>query len=332
MNDLPVPGSVCVVRGDCFDLAPSLVGQIDLVVADPPYGDILKHPWDVECYSRLGQLLSKILALGATAYVWGGIGRHRQRHMFRWLANVEDETDLRMWNLITWKKKRAYGKSNDYLFVREECAMLVKGDGPPKTFHVPLLEAKRGYAGYEQDVIVGYFDGCYHNLEDGFHEDSSGSCLSPGSQASSKRLVYELLRQTEVSFGSGVSQTASSGLVRKEPGPSPFVRTEMGKEEPIKVLGALRANARKREIPFALIETDLRAIWSKVCPVFGIKIFANDKRRNNSLSVDRIDNSVGYVPGNICIMSWRANKLKADASIEELEALVTFLKRQRLKT
>ena len=147
-GELPAPSTVRVVRGDCFELAPSLTGLVNLVVADPPYGDILKEPWDVECYARLGQLLSKILAAGATAYVWGGIGRHRQRHMFRWLASVEDETDLRLWNLITWKKKRAYGKSNDFLFVREECAMLVKGDGPPKTFHVPLLDKLRGYAGY----------------------------------------------------------------------------------------------------------------------------------------------------------------------------------------
>lgn len=147
-GQLPSSGEVMVARGDCFDLAPPLTGMVDLVVADPPYGDILKETWDVECYSRLGRLLSQILKLRGTAYIWGGIGRYRQRHMFRWLADVETETDLRLWNLITWKKKRAYGKSNDFLFVREECAMLVKGDGPPKTFHVPLLETKRSYPGY----------------------------------------------------------------------------------------------------------------------------------------------------------------------------------------
>lgn len=110
-------------------------------------------------------------------------------------------------------------------------------------------------------------------------------------------------------------------------------RREWGKKNPVlKVLGALRANAKKREIPFALTEADLREVWTEVCPVFGVAIFANDKRENNSLSVDRIDNSAGYVPGNICVMSWRANRLKVDASIEELESLVAFLKRQRLRT
>jgi DNA modification methylase len=53
-------------------------------------------------------------------------------------------------NLITWKKRRAYGKKDDYLFVREECAWLVNGD-KPKTFNIPLLDQERGYAGYNKD-------------------------------------------------------------------------------------------------------------------------------------------------------------------------------------
>jgi hypothetical protein len=88
----------------------------------------------------------------------------------------------------------------------------------------------------------------------------------------------------------------------------------------------IKANARKRGIPFDLTESDLRAVWTEVCPVFGISLVMNSERKNNSLSVDRIDNSVGYVRGNVCVMSWRANKLKADASLKELETLVTYMR------
>lgn len=144
---IPDPGVVRVVRGDSFELAQGLAGRVQLIVADPPYGGILKEKWDVECYERLGKLVSGLLVPGGTAYVWGGIGKHRQRPLFRWLAEVEDRTDLRLYNLITWRKRRAYGKKNDYLFIREECAMLVKGE-EPRTFHIPLLDQKRGYAGY----------------------------------------------------------------------------------------------------------------------------------------------------------------------------------------
>lgn len=91
------------------------------------------------------------------------------------------------------------------------------------------------------------------------------------------------------------------------------------------VLGQVKHGAKKRGIPFALTEEDLRAVWTGICPVLGIPIQLNIKRCPNSISVDRIDNSVGYVPGNICVMSWRANRLKADGSLDELKAVVRFL-------
>jgi len=140
-------GKLRIVRGDCFDLARSMRGEVDLIIADPPYGDILSESWDVECYDRLSNLVSELLVPSGTAYIWGGIGRKNKRHFFRWLSKVESETDLRIHNVITWRKRRAYGKKDDYLFIREECAMLVKGD-KPRVFNIPLLEQKRGYAGY----------------------------------------------------------------------------------------------------------------------------------------------------------------------------------------
>jgi DNA modification methylase len=142
--------SVEVIRGDCFELAPRLAGTVDLIVCDPPYGEILDEPWDHECYERLGKLVEKLLVPRGTAYVYGGIGTYKNRPFMRWLSAVEDETNLRLHNLITWGKKRAYGKSDNFLFTREECAMLVKcgKDEKPKTFNIPLLDKLRGYAGY----------------------------------------------------------------------------------------------------------------------------------------------------------------------------------------
>lgn len=136
-----------VVRGDCFELAPKLSGSVDLICCDPPYGEILDEPWDHECYGRLGKLVDNLLVHKGTAYVYGGIGRYKNRPFLRWLSEVEDQTSLRLHNLITWGKKRAYGKTDNYLFTREECAMFVKGE-KPKTFNIPLLDKLRGYAGY----------------------------------------------------------------------------------------------------------------------------------------------------------------------------------------
>ena len=147
--------TIKVIRGDCFELTEKLAGTVDLIVCDPPYGEILDEPWDHECYGRLGKLVEKLLVPRGTAYVWGGVGTYKNRPFLRWLSEVEDETSLRLHNLITWGKKRAYGKADNYLFTREECAMLVKtgvagGDrnDKPKTFNIPLLDKLRGYAGY----------------------------------------------------------------------------------------------------------------------------------------------------------------------------------------
>ena len=141
--------SVTVHRIDCFQWKdPKGFCQFDLVIADPPYGGILNEKWDEACYDRLTANLGVWMKDGATAYVWGGVGTRQNRPFFRWLAQLENHSGFVIHNIITWSKKRAYGKADNYLFTREECAMLVKGCGKPKTFNIPLLDEKRGYAGY----------------------------------------------------------------------------------------------------------------------------------------------------------------------------------------
>jgi site-specific DNA-methyltransferase (adenine-specific) len=159
-NAHPGSYSLQVIRGDCFRVASAWsAGCVDLVVTDPPYGGVLEADWDkawsIESYNRLSELIRHILKPGGTAYVWGGIGQVKNRIFLIWLSQIEWEHGLRLHSLITWSKKRAYGLDNNYLFTREECAMLVKPlpgerleDCSPSTFNIPLLDEKRGYAGY----------------------------------------------------------------------------------------------------------------------------------------------------------------------------------------
>jgi site-specific DNA-methyltransferase (adenine-specific) len=134
-------------------------GDVPLIVADPPYGNILPALWDrfSDDEERFTQWMldwtltwSQTLHPNAAFYVWGGIGVPGFRPFFRYLSKVEHDTDLKIANLITWKKKRAYGIQHNYLFTREECVYLFKGDNikKPRCFNVPLLEERRGYAGY----------------------------------------------------------------------------------------------------------------------------------------------------------------------------------------
>jgi len=64
----------------------------------------------------------------------------------------------------------------------------------------------------------------------------------------------------------------------------------------------------------------------------GIPLFArvgagrsNRDQVENSPSLDRIDNSKGYVPGNIAVISMRANMIKNNATLAELKAIVAYM-------
>jgi len=56
--------------------------------------------------------------------------------------------------------------------------------------------------------------------------------------------------------------------------------------------------------------------------------FLGDK--DNSASVDRIDNRKGYIVGNVAWISNQANTMKSDYSVEELIAMGDWLKKMSL--
>lgn len=61
------------------------------------------------------------------------------------------------------------------------------------------------------------------------------------------------------------------------------------------------------------------------CPVLGIKLETGDRRKKyNSPSIDRIDNTKGYTKNNIIVVSNRANILKKDATLDELIMIGKF--------
>ena len=80
---------------------------------------------------------------------------------------------------------------------------------------------------------------------------------------------------------------------------------------------------------FNLEESDI--VIPEICPLLGIKIFCGDKDNyENSPSLDRIDNSKGYVKGNVWVISKKANSMKNSASTKELTTFCQNLKRYSL--
>ena len=98
-------------------------------------------------------------------------------------------------------------------------------------------------------------------------------------------------------------------------------------KNPLKAqLATAKANAITRGLEFSITEDDLSV--PATCPVLDIPIsFRNSMAdRDNSVSIDRLDSSKGYVPGNVYIISNRANRLKSDATITELEKIIEYMK------
>ena len=90
---------------------------------------------------------------------------------------------------------------------------------------------------------------------------------------------------------------------------------------------AAKRRAKTKGLDFDIEVSDI--IIPQLCPLLNIPIIhqtGKGCRSPHSPSLDRIKNHLGYVKGNILVVSWRANFLKSDATIEELELLLTNLK------
>lgn len=90
-----------------------------------------------------------------------------------------------------------------------------------------------------------------------------------------------------------------------------------------------RRRAIKGGMDFDVCIDDL--VLPQKCPLLGIEInYAVNGRgaRDDSPSIDRIDNSKGYVKGNVWVVSWRANRLKSNASLDELKRIYRSLEKK----
>lgn len=80
--------------------------------------------------------------------------------------------------------------------------------------------------------------------------------------------------------------------------------------------------AKKNNILFNITEEDIEI--PEICPVFNKPFVLGDK--DWTYSIDRINPEIGYIPGNIIIVSNRANVIKNNATPEEIINVGTFYK------
>jgi hypothetical protein len=86
--------------------------------------------------------------------------------------------------------------------------------------------------------------------------------------------------------------------------------------------------ARRDGLPFDISVDTLH--WPSHCPVLGIELDYNKtptgdrKIRTNSPTLDRHINELGYVIGNVNVISHKANRIKSDATAEELMRVARY--------
>lgn len=94
------------------------------------------------------------------------------------------------------------------------------------------------------------------------------------------------------------------------------------------MLRRARASAKKHGWAFDLELSDISI--PETCPLLGIVLERKaGVQADSTPSLDRIDSFLGYVKGNVWVISWRANNIKGNASLEELKQVVEGLDRIR---
>jgi hypothetical protein len=98
---------------------------------------------------------------------------------------------------------------------------------------------------------------------------------------------------------------------------------------PVKfILNNKRRQCKALGVEFSLDESDVSPLPT-VCPVLGIVlnyVVTSGRPEDNSPSIDRLNNNLGYVHGNVRVISNRANRLKSDGTKEEHLKIAEYMK------
>ena len=103
-----------------------------------------------------------------------------------------------------------------------------------------------------------------------------------------------------------------------------FDPNAISKTTEYKMLARAKSRAKKNNLPFNIELDDI--VIPERCPLLGIKIESTEVRNSpNNPSLDKIIPEKGYIKGNVWVISNRANTLKNDATLQELQTLVENL-------
>lgn len=103
------------------------------------------------------------------------------------------------------------------------------------------------------------------------------------------------------------------------------------KNPELTMLGNAKVRAKKNGLNFSIELSDV--IIPEYCPVLSIKLKKiGVVKTYSSPSLDRIINELGYIKGNVRVISNRANELKNNATVNEIQSIVNYLNGNKIKS
>ena len=105
-----------------------------------------------------------------------------------------------------------------------------------------------------------------------------------------------------------------------------------------KIGSTKRKDGRKRKPGFSKLNHNITYdyMWSiypdsEICPVFGFRMDCESENYDLRPSIDRIDSNLGYEKGNVIWISYLANRMKSDLTLEELVRIGKWAKKELAK-
>lgn len=103
-------------------------------------------------------------------------------------------------------------------------------------------------------------------------------------------------------------------------------RTE--KDFVVRILQMAKIRAKAQNVPFELKVEDLTI--PSVCPVFNTPLIWTDNITDDTPSLDRLIPNRGYVKDNVEFISYKANRIKSNANLAEIEAVALWLRNKNI--
>lgn len=136
-----------------------------------------------------------------------------------------------------------------------------------------------------------------------------------------KQIVLKHIPEWKASYGAIVNQNMAAELFFEKWGEKE--KTDLYQAQRIKFRGK-KANALHTGYTWEIKFGDL--VWPSHCPILGLELdYFAEVAQENSPSFDRIDSNLGYVAGNVEIVSWRANRIKNNGTAEEHRRIADYL-------